>query len=70
MAYHWAQARVLRIADGPDEVHARKLWRGENNPRGKRILQQIIGVEARTERLYGKYRKKDMTPSWVVEVTL
>jgi acyl-CoA dehydrogenase len=25
LAYHWAQARTLRLADGPDEVHRRQI---------------------------------------------
>jgi len=29
LAYFWAQARTLRIADGPDEVHARTIGRLE-----------------------------------------
>lgn len=29
LAYHWAQARTLRIADGPDEVHRRQIARLE-----------------------------------------
>ena len=29
LAYHYAQARTLRIADGPDEVHRRQIARLE-----------------------------------------
>ncbi|MFB4474083.1 acyl-CoA dehydrogenase family protein, partial [Oceanobacillus caeni] len=29
LAYHWANARTLRIADGPDEAHRRQIARLE-----------------------------------------
>lgn len=40
LAYLWAQARTLRIADGPDEVHRRSIAKQElrKHPKEKRTL--------------------------------
>jgi acyl-CoA dehydrogenase len=56
LAYMWAQARVLRLADGPDEVHIQQLGRRENK-RGPEMLKKIQRQSEIADRLFLKYGK-------------
>ena len=58
LAAMWAQARVLRIVDGPDEVHLQQLRRNES--KGGLVLQEMIRRQNQaTSRLMKQYRVAD-----------
>lgn len=54
LAAMWANARIVRIADGPDEVHLQQLGRTENK-RGKALLEKIRTEADRTIALFAAY---------------
>jgi acyl-CoA dehydrogenase len=54
LAAMWANARIVRIADGPDEVHLQQLGRSENK-RGSRLLEVHQTQADRTDVLFAKY---------------
>jgi acyl-CoA dehydrogenase len=58
LAAMWAQARVLRIVDGPDEVHWQKLGRNESK-RGFILQAMIRRQNQATSRLMKQYRVAD-----------
>jgi acyl-CoA dehydrogenase len=58
LAMMWAHTRVLRIADGPDEVHLAQLGKRENK-RGKDLLKKLQWQSDRADELFLKYGKKD-----------
>lgn len=58
LAMMWAHTRVLRLADGPDEVHLQQLGKRENK-RGKDLLKKLQWQSDRADQLFLKYGKKD-----------
>jgi acyl-CoA dehydrogenase len=56
LAYMCAQARVLRLADGHDEVHIQQLGRRENK-QGSKTLKKIQRQSEIADRLFLKYGK-------------
>lgn len=58
LAMMWAHTRVLRLADGPDEVHLQQLGKKENK-RGKDLLKKLQWQSDRADQLFLKYGKKD-----------
>jgi acyl-CoA dehydrogenase len=52
LAAMWANARTLRIVDGPDEVHEMQMGRNELK-RGREVAAKIEGQKARAVRLLG-----------------
>ena len=55
MAAMWSQARIVRIADGPDDVHIHQMGRNENK-RGLEALQLVERQARKTEELFTRYR--------------
>lgn len=55
LANMWANARTLRIVDGPDEVHLVQLGRNENK-RGREAIDRIEMQRRRAEELARKWR--------------
>jgi acyl-CoA dehydrogenase len=54
LASMWAAARVVRIADGPDEVHLRQLGRNENKRAAS--VQALLDIQkGRTTRMLEMY---------------
>lgn len=62
LAAMWAQARVLRIVDGPDEVHLQQLGRNESK-RGLNLQAKIKGQTQITVDLMNQYGVTDERPS-------
>jgi len=58
LAQMWAHTRLLRIADGPDEVHLSQLGKKENK-RGKDLLKKLQLQSERADKLFLKYGKTD-----------
>lgn len=54
LAEMWATARIVRIADGPDEVHLQQLGRLENK-RGLGLINSLEIQAQRTRKLYEAY---------------
>jgi acyl-CoA dehydrogenase len=61
LAAMWAQARVLRIVDGPDEVHLQQLGRDESK-RGLQLQAKIQDQKQATMSLMKQYRVADDGP--------
>ncbi|KAH6665011.1 acyl-CoA dehydrogenase domain-containing protein [Halenospora varia] len=62
LAAMWAQARVLRIVDGPDEVHLQQLGKNESK-RGLDVQAKIRRQNQTTGRLMKQYRVADDGPT-------
>jgi acyl-CoA dehydrogenase len=58
LAMMWAHTRLLRLADGPDEVHLSQLGKRENR-RGPEMLKKIKWQAARADELLLRYGKTD-----------
>lgn len=54
LAYMWANARTLRIVDGPDEVHIQQMGRNENK-RHVETTKKIKMQQAKTQELFRKH---------------
>lgn len=54
LAAMWANARIVRIADGPDEVHLHQLGRKENQ-RGLGLLHKLQSQSRREEAILKSY---------------
>jgi len=61
LANMWAQARTLRLADGPDEVHLNQMGRNENK-RGAEVTRMISNQAAATNELLARYNVKLSQP--------
>lgn len=51
LAYMWANARTLRIVDGPDDVHIQQMGRNENK-RHKEVTEKIKAQKAKAVVLF------------------
>lgn len=58
LAVMWAQARVLRIVDGPDEIHLQQLGRNESK-RGLELQAKIKGQQQITVNMMNQYGVAD-----------
>jgi acyl-CoA dehydrogenase len=54
LAYMWANARTLRIVDGPDEVHIQQMGRNENK-RHVETTKKIKMQQAKSQELFKKH---------------
>jgi acyl-CoA dehydrogenase len=54
LAAMWANARTLRIVDGPDAVHIQQMGRNENK-RGAEATEKIRWQKAKTQELFKQY---------------
>jgi acyl-CoA dehydrogenase len=54
LASMWATSRIIRIADGPDEVHLQQLGRKENQ-RARDIQQSLDAQVAASKRILASY---------------
>jgi acyl-CoA dehydrogenase len=54
IAAMWSQARIVRIADGPDDVHIYQMGRNENK-RGLEALKVVEWQARRTDELFRRY---------------
>jgi len=61
LANMWAQARTLRLADGPDEVHLNQMGRNENK-RSAEVTRIISNQAAATAELLARYNVKLSQP--------
>jgi len=57
LAAMWANARTLRLVDGPDEVHLQQMGRNENK-RGAEVTTLINQQKKTTEQLFEHYKIK------------
>lgn len=55
LAAMWANARTLRLVDGPDEVHLQQMGRNENK-RGKAVTEKILAQKAKSEELFKTWK--------------
>ena len=61
LANMWAQGRVMRIVDGPDEVHLLQLGRNENK-RGKFERELLQRQRECSDALFAKYGMQKIDP--------
>ncbi|OAA34474.1 Acyl-CoA dehydrogenase/oxidase [Beauveria brongniartii RCEF 3172] len=61
LASMWAGIRMLKFADGPDEVHLQQLGRNESK-RGKQATEKIKWQQARTRELLQRYGLEIIEP--------
>lgn len=61
LASMWAQARTMRLVDGPDEVHLAQMGRNENK-RGKEVAEMIRWQQQKTAELMEKHGAKYAQP--------
>lgn len=59
LAYMWAQARTVRLADGPDEAHVSQLGKRENR-RAREVIERLAKQEKKVDELFRKYGAKDL----------
>lgn len=62
LAAMWAQARTLRIVDGPDEVHLQQLGKNEAK-RGLSLQQKIQDQKSTRSNLMAQYGVRDESPT-------
>ncbi|OBT71729.1 hypothetical protein VF21_09350 [Pseudogymnoascus sp. 05NY08] len=62
LAAMWAQARTLRIVDGPDEVHSQQLGKNEAK-KGLSLQRKIQDQKSITSNLIDQYGVRDESPT-------
>ncbi|OBT98078.1 hypothetical protein VE01_03848 [Pseudogymnoascus verrucosus] len=62
LAAMWAQARTLRIVDGPDEVHSQQLGKNEAK-KGLSLQRKIQDQKSITSNLMDQYEVRDESPT-------